>query len=81
MPLLIPKIKKTSNLIYSFQDWYDIYKSEVDSIIDQYINVVLTNMSSDTVYYSLDVNKFKDKMQLLIYEKSCNREKRKIMYL
>lgn len=81
--ILIPKISNLSKYNYSFQEWYDIYKDQIDNIVNEYLDLInnLSLPSSDNKYHSINYYSFTNKLIRLIYDKSCNKEKNKIMYL
>jgi hypothetical protein len=82
-PILIPKISKLPKHNYSFEEWYDIYKDQVDDIVNEYLNLInnFSSSSSDNKYHSINYYAFTNKLIKLIYDKSYNKQKNKTMYL
>jgi len=66
---------------FNFDDWYLIYKVEVDNITNQFVEFIMNEFSSDDKYHSLNIQKFSDGLKYLIYKTSYNTEKHNIIYL
>jgi hypothetical protein len=66
---------------FNFDDWYLIYKMEIDNITNQFLDFIMTHFSSDDKYHSLNIQEFTNKIKHLIYNSSYNTEKHSILYL
>lgn len=65
---------------FNFQEWYDIYQSEIDTIINHYIEFIMSEFAHENMTHSLNLESFKKQMKKLIYQTSYNTEK-SILYL
>ncbi len=66
---------------FKFEDWYLIYKVEVDNIVEQFVSFIMNEFYSEDRYHSLNIQKFSEKMKHLIYNSSYNTDKHSIIYL
>lgn len=66
---------------YSFQEWNQIYEREIESILADYTDFVMTSFTSDNKVHSLNIQLFTEQMRKLIYKTSVNKEKNNILYL
>ena len=75
-----PKINHFPAKNYSFEDWLGLYEHEVNLIIEEYLELV-KSIKSRTLNVFINTDNFRYKMAQLIYKSSCNKDKKKIMYL
>jgi len=75
-----PKIKHFPANNYSFEDWFGLYEHEVNLIIEEYLELV-KSIKSRTLNVFINTENFRHDMAHLIYKSSCNKDKKKIMYL
>jgi hypothetical protein len=75
-----PKINHFPAKNYSFEDWLELYKHEVNLIIEEYLELV-KSIKSRTLNVFINTGNFRHDMAHLIYRSSCNKDKKKIMYL
>ena len=66
---------------FNFNDWYLIYKVEIDKITDQFIKFIMNEFTSDDKYHSLNIKDFSEEIKYLIYKSSYNTDKHSIIYL
>jgi hypothetical protein len=66
---------------YSFEDWYRIYSDEIEHIIDDYIEFIMSQFGAEHKYHSLNMDKFRTKMTHLLYNTSVNTDKSSIIWL
>lgn len=75
-----PKINHFPAKNYSFEDWLELYEHEVNLIIEEYLELV-KSIKSRTLNVFINTDNFRYNMAQLIYKSSCNKDKKKIMYL
>lgn len=68
----VPRLRQNVLQKHRFADWYSMYDQEVESIIDDYIDVIMNDFSSESHTHSLNIEQFRAMMTKMIYDRSEN---------